>query len=62
MATTTKIIDLRSDTVTRPNKDMYQAMLNAPLGDDVYIVKKKNCQFTNRTILQFWNLKTRWQN
>ena len=31
-----KIIDLRSDTVTTPTKDMYQRMQEAPLGDDVY--------------------------
>lgn len=30
------IIDLRSDTVTRPTAEMLQAMLNAPLGDDVF--------------------------
>jgi threonine aldolase len=30
-----KIIDLRSDTVTRPTPEMYEAMQNAPLGDDV---------------------------
>lgn len=30
------IVDLRSDTVTRPTPEMYEAMLNAPLGDDVY--------------------------
>ena len=30
------IIDLRSDTVTRPTAAMKQAMLEAPLGDDVY--------------------------
>ena len=29
-------IDLRSDTVTRPDKDMYAAMVQAPLGDDVF--------------------------
>jgi len=29
------IVDLRSDTVTRPTTEMYEAMLNAPLGDDV---------------------------
>lgn len=29
-------IDLRSDTVTRPSPAMYQAMAEAPLGDDVY--------------------------
>ncbi len=30
------IIDLRSDTVTRPSAGMYQAMLDARVGDDVY--------------------------
>ena len=31
-----KIVDLRSDTVTRPSPGMYQAMMDAPVGDDVY--------------------------
>ncbi len=31
-----KIIDLRSDTVTRPTPAMREAMMAAPLGDDVY--------------------------
>jgi len=31
-----KTIDLRSDTVTTPTKDMYQEMQLAPIGDDVY--------------------------
>lgn len=31
-----KTIDLRSDTVTKPGKAMLDAMLNAPIGDDVY--------------------------
>src|ERR1700740_503863 len=30
------IIDLRSDTVTKPSAPMLQAMLNAPVGDDVF--------------------------
>ena len=30
------MIDLRSDTVTRPDAGMYEAMMTAPLGDDVY--------------------------
>ncbi|HZH99195.1 MAG TPA: beta-eliminating lyase-related protein, partial [Fimbriimonadaceae bacterium] len=30
-----RAVDLRSDTVTRPTPAMYEAMLNAPLGDDV---------------------------
>lgn len=29
-----KIIDIRSDTQTRPTKAMYEAILNAPLGDE----------------------------
>ena len=32
----TPIVDLRSDTVTRPGAGMYQAMAEASLGDDVY--------------------------
>lgn len=31
-----KTIDFRSDTVTQPSLEMKQAMLNAPLGDDVF--------------------------
>ena len=30
------VIDLRSDTVTRPSAAMYQAMAESPVGDDVY--------------------------
>jgi len=30
------IIDLRSDTVTKPSKEMLEAMLNAKVGDDVF--------------------------
>jgi len=30
------IVDLRSDTVTRPGAGMYEAMQRAPVGDDVY--------------------------
>jgi threonine aldolase len=30
------LIDLRSDTVTRPTEEMRQAMLEAPVGDDVF--------------------------
>lgn len=29
------IVDLRSDTVTRPSEEMYEAMRSAPVGDDV---------------------------
>lgn len=31
-----KVIDLRSDTVTRPSPEMRQAILNAVVGDDVF--------------------------
>src|ERR1700761_5816897 len=31
-----RMIDLRSDTVTRPTKAMREAMANAEVGDDVY--------------------------
>lgn len=31
-----KMIDLRSDTVTRPTPAMLKAMMNAPVGDDVF--------------------------
>lgn len=30
------VIDLRSDTITKPTKDMLQAMMEAEVGDDVY--------------------------
>lgn len=30
------LIDLRSDTVTRPTDKMRQTMIDAPVGDDVY--------------------------
>lgn len=30
------MIDLRSDTVTRPTTEMQQAMFQAELGDDVF--------------------------
>lgn len=29
------VVDLRSDTVTRPTPEMFEAMMRAPLGDDV---------------------------
>ena len=30
------MIDLRSDTVTKPSKEMLEHMMNAPVGDDVF--------------------------
>ncbi len=32
----TKVIDFRSDTVTLPSAAMRDAMMSAPMGDDVY--------------------------
>lgn len=32
----TRVIDLRSDTLTKPNRQMRQAMFDAVVGDDVY--------------------------
>lgn len=31
-----RVVDLRSDTVTRPTPEMREAMMRAPLGDDVF--------------------------
>lgn len=31
------MIDFRSDTVTKPSKEMKEAMFNAPVGDDVFV-------------------------
>ncbi|MEN9915957.1 MAG: hypothetical protein RL725_632, partial [Actinomycetota bacterium] len=33
---TNQLIDLRSDTVTKPSAGMREAMASAPVGDDVY--------------------------
>ena len=35
-ASASNLIDLRSDTVTKPDAGMYDAIRSAPLGDDVY--------------------------
>lgn len=29
------VVDLRSDTITKPTQEMLDAMVSAPLGDDV---------------------------
>ncbi|RPI01295.1 MAG: hypothetical protein EHM64_15925, partial [Ignavibacteriae bacterium] len=34
--TEVETIDLRSDTVTKPSREMREAMLEAEVGDDVY--------------------------
>ena len=31
------MIDFRSDTVTKPSQEMREAMINAPVGDDVFV-------------------------
>lgn len=31
-----RVVDLRSDTISRPTKEMREAMFNAVVGDDVY--------------------------
>jgi len=31
-----KVVDLRSDTVTKPTQKMREAMMNAVVGDDCY--------------------------
>ena len=36
MKATSKMIDFRSDTVTKPSKDMLEAIVNARVGDDEY--------------------------
>ncbi len=36
MSASQPIVDLRSDTVTRPTAAMREAMMAAPLGDDVF--------------------------
>ena len=36
MNATSKMIDFRSDTVTKPSKDMLEAIVNARVGDDEY--------------------------
>ena len=36
MKATSKMIDFRSDTVTKPSKEMFEAIVNARVGDDEY--------------------------
>ena len=36
MSTSSDLVDLRSDTVTRPSPDMLRAMMHASVGDDVF--------------------------
>ncbi|XP_055959479.1 uncharacterized protein LOC126832293 [Patella vulgata] len=36
LSTNTSTVDLRSDTVTTPTQEMYDAMISSPVGDDVF--------------------------
>ncbi len=36
MSSNDSVIDLRSDTVTKPSAEMRAAIASAPVGDDVY--------------------------
>ena len=53
-----KQIDLRSDTVTLPSKEMRESILNAQLGDDVFqedhdvnLLEKKLQNYQERMLL-----------
>tara|TARA_B100001287_G_scaffold99049_1_gene83302 strand:+ start:27091 stop:28101 length:1011 start_codon:yes stop_codon:yes gene_type:complete len=47
------MIDLRSDTVTKPTKEMKEFMMNAELGDDVFQDDPTVIDFENRAALMF---------
>ncbi len=47
------IIDLRSDTVTKPSKDMMEAMMSAKVGDDVYKEDETVNKLENRIAKMF---------
>ena len=47
------MIDLRSDTVTKPSKEMKDFMMNAELGDDVFQDDPTVIDFENRTAKMF---------
>jgi threonine aldolase len=47
------IIDLRSDTVTKPSAEMLNAMMNAPVGDDVYAEDPTVAQLETKTAKLF---------
>lgn len=46
-------IDLRSDTVTKPSQDMYNAMFSAEVGDDVY-EEDKSVQQLQTTLVEYF--------
>ena len=47
-----KVIDCRSDTVTKPNPAMMAAMVKAELGDDVYREDPTVLQLEKEVILE----------
>ena len=61
------MIDLRSDTITKPCSNMLEAMLKANVGDDVYgedptvkELEKKICDFLEQKCQCFFPLEP-WQ-
>ena len=46
-------IDLRSDTVTKPSQEMYNAMFSAEIGDDVY-EEDKSVQHLQTTLAEYF--------
>ena len=61
------MIDLRSDTITKPCSNMLEAMLKANVGDDVYgedptvkQLEKKICDFFGTEMSMFFPLEP-WQ-
>ena len=48
------MIDLRSDTVTKPSKFMKQYMMEAALGDDVFKDDPTVQKLENKTAKLFW--------
>ena len=48
------IVDLRSDTVTRPTAEMRQAMAEAEVGDDVYGEDPTVNRLEKRAAEDFW--------
>jgi len=61
------IIDLRSDTVTLPTKEMHDAISNAELGDDVFQedptvnrLEKLAAEKFNKELLYFYQV-AQWQ-
>ena len=47
MSSGVSIIDLRSDTVTRPSAEMRAVMAHAPVGDDVYGEDRKSTRLNS---------------